>query len=147
MKRGKATVGKRGVRKVKLPPSARKYVLYVPLHALWEEYAATVMGKRGEWAEKGARVYKMDLVGAKIEVVAAKAPSLMGLAGIVIAETAQMFTIITSRDCVKQVSKAAVDFRVVVGEIGVVVHGPHFLYRAGERVVRKPNKKTTMALT
>ncbi|KAJ2684663.1 RNase P/RNase MRP complex subunit [Coemansia spiralis] len=96
---------RRALRIYEIPSEAQKYANFLPLHRLWSQYIAGVVGdKTGE--QMLGRVMRADMHGAQLSVTRAKCPNYVGVSGIVAQETKNVFRIITTDDRLLTVPKA-----------------------------------------
>jgi RNase P/RNase MRP subunit p29 len=123
-----------------VPPEERVYAAYKPLRDLWADYAAQVVGD-DDWTAIGERLVRLDLHGAIVEVTRAKDPGLIGIKGILIIETANTIIVITEKNRVVTVPKAAALITVTIAQRRYEVALPMLPYRASERSARKFKKK------
>lgn len=133
------------VGKLVIPKAEQKYALYLPLAALWRSYAArTLAGAKPDTL--GERVVRMDLHGAEIEVARSRDPSLVGVKGILVAETANTVLVATKKDRVLTLPKNVTVVRFDVGGKRVEVMLPALAFRASERSARKLKKSKISVL-
>lgn len=95
---------KRALSIYEIPPEARKYEIYKPLHRMWVGYIHEVLG--GEaflpvTATTAGKLCSADFHGAEIEVVRARCVGRVGLRGIVVKDTKFTFEIITKSNQLK----------------------------------------------
>lgn len=142
---------KRKAHRVKLSAEERKYSIYEPLCELWKQYARSLKAQGGPFA---ARVLKMDLHGAPVKVSRSKDPSLVGIQGILIAETANTVMIAVKGsqekeiengkiipDRVVTVPKNVSVIHVVFDDVQIELFMPALAFRASERSARKFKKR------
>ncbi len=120
-------------------------MLYEPLAALWKQYVARAIGD-GTHQNLGDRIVRMDLHGAPVEVVRSRDPGLVGVKGILIAETANTILVVTKKDRVLTIPKNITVIRFVVGTKIVELMLPALAFRASERSARKLKKAKTSIL-
>jgi RNase P/RNase MRP subunit p29 len=123
-----------------VPLAERVYAAYEPLRDLWADYAAQVVGD-GDWTAIGERLVRLDLHGAIVDVTRAKDPGLIGIKGILIVETANTILVITEKNRVVTVQKAAAIITITIAQRRYEVALPMLPYRASERSARKFKKK------
>lgn len=87
------------------------YETFMPLHALWCGYMRELLGTDSPTATQAQnqlhilpKLVKADFHGAVMTVVKAKCPHLVGLSGVVVKETENMFYVVTRGDKVKGTS-------------------------------------------
>lgn len=125
--------------KLVIPKEEQKYALYEPLAQLWRDYVNNAVGD-GSRQNISERIVRMDLHGAVVQVVRSKDPGLVGVRGILIAETANTILVVTKADRVITVPKSVAVIRFVVGKKLVELVLPALMFRASERSVRKLKK-------
>lgn len=79
-----------------------RYSDFTPLHKLWQQYVEELL-KLSQ--DREACILTADFHGCSLQVTQAANPVHVGLAGIVIKDTAATFTIITQSDCVRYIPK------------------------------------------
>lgn len=137
----KAAIKRARSSKVVIPHEQRQYEIYEPLAKMWQDYAKQVLGD-GNMAQAGDRMLRMDLHGASVEVSRSRDPGLVGVAGILIVETANTVLLITRRNKLVTVTKNCAFLRFTVGEKhSFELALPMIPYRASERSARKVKKK------
>lgn len=128
-----------------LPPEEAKHALYAPLRALWRTYAMRALGVDGPMTVAadvlGDRVLRLDLHGAEVAVVRARDPSLVGLCGTVVAETANTIVVVTQKDRAVTVLKAAAVVAFDIGGAEVELALPQLCVRGSERSAKKFKKR------
>jgi len=126
--------------KIVIPREEQKYDLYVPLMKLWQDYAAKLVSKESMHT-CADRILRMDLHGAPVEVIRSRDPGLVGVSGILVAETANTIIVVVKEDRAltipKNVSVISVQFR----DISVEISLPALQFRASERSARKIKKR------
>lgn len=139
-KKGRAAAGK-----VVIPKAEQKYELYVPLMQLWTDYASKLI-KDENVTNYGDRVLRMDLHGAPVHVVRSRDPGLVGIKGILVAETANTIIVVTEKDRALTVPKNVAVIRIEFGKIALEISLPALQFRASERAARKIKKRHLPAL-
>ncbi|KND05125.1 uncharacterized protein SPPG_00795 [Spizellomyces punctatus DAOM BR117] len=129
-----------------VPVEAQKYALYVPLHNLWQGYINDLFDKSSQPGIILPRMMKADYHGALLTVAKSKCPTYIGISGIVIKETENMFYIITKDDCMKIIPKRNNVFTFQVNTNLFTLYGNQFRTRAGERAAKKFKEKPTVDL-
>lgn len=152
-----------------IPKEALKYENFVPLHDLWLGYMKELYGSGGQDIKTFAqKLLKADFHGAIFTVVKSINPVLVGISGIVIQETQNIFSIITKDNKLK--SKLKTHVRIVLLQqhtdtdhlaevpkantvftmkLDVCAHtftlyGQQFICRSAERAARKFKAKPTI---
>ncbi|KAI9763032.1 MAG: hypothetical protein M4579_000095 [Chaenotheca gracillima] len=98
-----------------IPPEARKYAIYEPLHGMWLGYIREVLaGSEGGGPPAAAKMCSADFHGAKLEVVRARCVSRVGVKGIVVKDTKFTFEVITAKNELKIIPKEHAIFRFEV---------------------------------
>ena len=93
-----------GLRKISCQVNGMKYKDLLPLNQLWLNYMQQVLGPKildnipkdptdPNWENVNQQLIKADFHGAEISIVGAKCPSLIGLSGIVVQDTKNIFRI------------------------------------------------------
>lgn len=126
--------------KVQIPKEEQRYELYVPLMTLWKDYATKLLGEE-RLANYGDRILRMDLHGAPVEVVRSLDPGLVGVTGILVAETARTIIVVTKQNRALTVPKKVSVVRTRIGKASVEVSLPALQFRAAERSARKIKKR------
>jgi len=121
------------------------YDTFLPLHELWKQYINDLIMEGGPAIVK-SRLLKADFHGSIIYVSRSKCPSLIGISGIVLLETANTFKIVTKQNILKVIPKANTIFILQAGNNEVTLYGNHFCYRAADRAARKFKSKPTLEL-
>ncbi|KAI8917187.1 Rof/RNase P-like protein [Powellomyces hirtus] len=131
-----------------VPKKECKFQQFVPLHALWKGYISELFADCGSMPPQMVlpRMLKADYHGAQLSVAKAKCPTFVGLSGIVVKETENMFIIVTPKDAVKTIPKKGTVFTFVANNKIFTLYGNQFCFRAGERAARKFKDKPTVDL-
>lgn len=132
--------GRKAAGKVVIPKSEQKYEDYIPLLDLWKDYASKLL-QDDEVKNYGDRVLRMDLHGAPVEVVRSRDPGLVGLSGILVAETANTIIVITKKNRAKTVPKNVAVIRILLKNVAIEISLPALQFRASERSARKMKKR------
>ncbi|KAJ1960019.1 RNase P/RNase MRP complex subunit [Dipsacomyces acuminosporus] len=149
---------KRALKIYDIPEEARRYSLFLPLHAMWKQYIERLLGDGGN-AKQGAatdtkqqqimlgKLVKADMHGAKLSVTRAKCPNYVGITGIVAQETKNVFKIITQEDRLVVVPKLHCVFTLELPSgLQCLVYGDQFAFRASERATKKFKPKPNVDL-
>ncbi|KAI9012721.1 Rof/RNase P-like protein [Gaertneriomyces semiglobifer] len=126
-------------------PTDVKYEAFLPLHQLWKGYMNMLLADSAHGTTAMMRLLKADYHGAVFSVVRSKCPTYVGITGIVIKETENMFYIVTEQDEAKVVPKRnnVFMFETREGE-RFTLFGNQFCTRSGERVAKKFKDKPTV---
>jgi len=136
----------------KLSAENQKFELYLPLHKLWKDYIQDVLQLRPRECVSNnmknalPKLLKTDYHGCYLTVSRSKCPSYVGTSGIVIQETKNTFKIITEKDNIKMIPKAANVFTFECQGFVFTLNGNHFRFRSSERSARKFKYKATVDL-
>ncbi|KAJ2486089.1 RNase P/RNase MRP complex subunit [Coemansia sp. RSA 2050] len=138
---------RRALRIYEIPREAQKHACFVPLHRLWTQYIAGVIGdKTGE--QMLGRLMRADMHGAQLTVARAKCPNYVGVSGIVAQETKNVFRVITKDDKLATVPKAHCVFALELPSPSTrcLVYGSQFAFRPSDRASKKFKPKPTVDL-
>ncbi|GFO25407.1 ribonuclease p protein subunit p29-like [Plakobranchus ocellatus] len=130
----------------------QKYSTYIPLRRLWTSYIQDLMSvdmskvTAPVFMTLAQKMMKADLHGCPLTVRRSKCPGYVGVEGIVIQETRNMFTLICQDDKVRCIPKANSVFTTVLQNVVFTIHGNQFLVRPGERAAKKFKAKSTIDL-
>eukprot|EP00178_Gracilaria_changii_P000207 TRINITY_DN1021_c0_g1_i1.p1 TRINITY_DN1021_c0_g1~~TRINITY_DN1021_c0_g1_i1.p1 ORF type:complete len:228 (-),score=30.02 TRINITY_DN1021_c0_g1_i1:1272-1955(-) len=124
---------------VDLKGDEAKFATYKQLQTLWLSYARKVFKSSGQ--ALGDRILRMDLHGAFIRIIRSKDPSLVGISGVLVAETANTLVLVTKKDRVVTVPKNVSIAQFTVDNHTVELVLPALCFRASERSARKIKKK------
>ncbi|KAL5037133.1 hypothetical protein BDV3_006672 [Batrachochytrium dendrobatidis] len=152
-----------------LPKKDLKFEVFVPLHTLWMGYICQVIGIQNplnkatlsQQEEKPdmatdltleqsetvlAKLIKADFHGAFLTVVKSKCPSNIGISGIVIKDTENMFHLISRKNTLKAIPKQGNVFTFGVGNSLITLYGNQFRTRPADRASKKFKAKPSVAL-
>jgi ribonuclease P protein subunit POP4 len=130
-----------------IPSSLRSFELYLPLHFMWKEYFGTVVGTpKNENAETMKRWLKFDYHGCFFTVVKSRNPSLLGIKGILVKETAKTMQLITCDDKLRVIPKDSTIIGFVWKEKQILLHTQYLQHRSEDRSVRKYKAQETIDL-
>ncbi|OIR57954.1 MAG: ribonuclease P protein subunit p29 [Amphiamblys sp. WSBS2006] len=101
------------------------------LNELWTKYTETIPLSGVE-----AALRRTDFHGAVLTVMRSMCPTLVDVRGIVVAESVNMFVLLTEDDLTKRVPKKANWFCVVVGGQEHVLSGGDFRQRTAQRIAK-----------
>jgi len=142
---------KRQLRIYDIPSSETKYSNFLILNELWEKYISEIiLGENPSTGFAGPILLKADYHGAKVRVEDCRCKERIGIQGIVVKETKNLFEIVTERDRLVKIPKEKSLFRVICkggeGENGKELEwriwGDQFLLRSGERASKKFSGRT-----
>ncbi|CAG8570568.1 4309_t:CDS:2 [Funneliformis caledonium] len=128
-----------------IPKECHKYELFIPLHELWLQYIEELYGKSNPivFAQK---LLRADFHGAILTVSKSKCASYVGVTGIVIQETENMFKLITKGDSLKCIPKGHSIFTFQLRDHMYILYGDQFRYRSASRVTKKFKNKPSIDL-
>eukprot|EP01095_Lingulamoeba_sp_RSL-Kostka_P005409 TRINITY_DN16740_c0_g1_i1.p1 TRINITY_DN16740_c0_g1~~TRINITY_DN16740_c0_g1_i1.p1 ORF type:complete len:429 (+),score=111.23 TRINITY_DN16740_c0_g1_i1:38-1324(+) len=116
------------------------------LNALWISYINDILSNQHSFNLIGNILIRADLHGAIIKVIKSKTVNQIGLYGIVIQETKNVFKIITPDDKIKILPKKMSVFGLVIKDKFIQIFGNNFCYRSSERSVYKFKQQKSIAL-
>ncbi|KAJ3244262.1 RNase P/RNase MRP complex subunit [Chytriomyces hyalinus] len=126
------------------------YALFVPLHKLWLGYMSELFAGDAVDSFKSeqnlTKIVKADFHGAVFTVVDSKSKPFVGISGIMIKETENMFYIMTRENVVKGVPKINSNFTFVYSGHLFTLYGNHLKGSAADRVTKKLRYKPTVEL-
>ncbi|TPX75628.1 hypothetical protein CcCBS67573_g03112 [Chytriomyces confervae] len=126
------------------------YALFVPLHKLWLGYMSELFASDAVDSFKSeqnlTKIVKADFHGAVFTVVDSKSKPFVGISGIMIKETENMFYIMTREDIVKGVPKMNSNFTFAYSGHLFTLYGNHLKGSAADRVTKKLRYKPTVEL-
>ncbi|XP_065662933.1 ribonuclease P protein subunit p29 [Hydra vulgaris] len=102
-------------------PKCAKYIDFLPLHSLWLQYIKSNFNSVTLKADE--KLLRIDFHGAEIKVRNSKCKSYIGLKGIVVKETKNIFVIITKNDEVKRIPKSMSIFELKLNNFLVKIAG------------------------
>ncbi|XP_065087793.1 ribonuclease P protein subunit p29 [Ochlerotatus camptorhynchus] len=127
-----------------LPVDTIRYEQIVPLNRLWRGYMGRYLGKErlpdvteAQYNQLTSDILKADFHGAKISVIRAKNPSLVGIRGIVVLDTKGTFKLVSKDDKMRTIPKMDSVFQIHWNNIDVTIFGKHLNARSAERSVKK----------
>lgn len=117
----------------KMDPKITKFDVFIPLHDMWKQHMETIlMLKEGGNLKDEAGVYqkliKADYNGAMLVVASSKCPSYVGLRGIVLQETRNIFRLITPDDKIKTIPKMNTVFAFKLQDKIFQIYGNNFRF-------------------
>ena len=135
------------------------YKDFLPLHELWKQYMSDWLNS--DFSDEARpldenKLLKADFHGAVISVVRSKVPQHVGIQGILILETLNVFRIMTTGGlkcilfflCIfySAVPKKNTIFCFTIGVFTITLYGNSLIMRSEERSVRKFKTKNTIEL-
>ncbi|KAG9122262.1 hypothetical protein FRC07_001445 [Ceratobasidium sp. 392] len=147
-----------------------KYQTFLDIHTLWTGYMSELLNLQSLSSINGSldmhvashaigmqtKLVKADFHGCKLTVKASKCPTLVGVSGIVIEETANVFRVIAPDDRVRVLPKQNSIFTFLIplqpgqadtdSQIQFELYGNQFRFRADDRASRKFKSKETIEL-
>ncbi|CAB3995869.1 Ribonuclease P subunit p29 [Paramuricea clavata] len=140
---------KRGI--FKISKENQRYDLFLPLHEMWKQYINETLGNLNSsqpvnLKSVSPKLVKADYHGAIITVSKSKCPGYVGLSGILLQETKNVFKIITKQDEIKTVPKANSVFTVDIEGYLCTLYGNQLRIRSAERSSKKFKTKPTTDL-
>lgn len=132
-----------------VPRDGHVFSQYLPLHELWQQYIDDVCGPGVSVSALEQRLLKADFHGALFRVSRSRAPSFVGVTGIVVQETEKTFKLVTPDNKLRIVPKVSCEFTFRVGsseDRTATLFGQHLCHRPHERASRKFKGKSTVAL-
>ncbi|KAJ3409478.1 RNase P/RNase MRP complex subunit [Chytridiales sp. JEL 0842] len=131
-----------------IPAEARKYSLFVPLHQLWTQYMTDLLSDCLDNTEQFlSKIVKADYHGGVFTVTQAKCKNYVGISGIMVKETENVFYLMTKGDELKAVPKTKCNFAFeVLGKL-VTLFGSHLKGRAADRSAKKFKEALTAPFT
>jgi RNase P/RNase MRP subunit p29 len=121
-----------------LQASGLDYAMASELHLLWQEYIrSSVFYDNPIPTVAAARLYRADFHGAKIAVVAATNPVLIGLHGLVLQDWQHIFRIITPTGTIKSIPKQGTTLEISWSEqLTFHLYGSQFCAKPSQRCKR-----------
>ena len=123
-----------------IPKDMQKYNIYLEMHQLWKEYMDDFL------KEDANKILKAELVGSMITVVESKNPNVVGISGILIRESCNIFYIISKIDKLHKVPKLNTNFKICCKDVSITIHGSNLRYRPSYRSNKKIKLKATVEL-
>ena len=111
----------------------------VPVHKLWCEYMSQIGCKNEDLA-------RADMHGCFMTVTKTKCPTLLRKSGIVAMESLNTFTIVDENNRVHILPKRGSVFSFILDESVINLFGNNFLFRPGERIMKKIIKQKIVSL-
>ena len=125
----------------------KEFKNFIQMNELWNGYVTKVLGvDKPEYLSAESvleRLSKMDYHGALIEVTRSKTKGIIGLRGIVIQDTKNMFVLVTENDTVKMIPKYDNLFQIEVLGVKFTIVGTNICMKPELRST-KPSKPKTL---
>jgi len=123
-----------------------KYESYVPLNKMWKMYIEELIQfpkkpNHGFYHNASLKMMKADFHGCHLTVKKSRCPSYVGLNGIVIQETRNMFILVSSSNIIKHIPKAHSQFTFMLHNFVFTIHGNQFLWLPGDRAAKRYKPK------
>ncbi|CAL8131522.1 unnamed protein product [Orchesella dallaii] len=130
---------KQRLKKEKLVPKTLKFENFVKLNGMWKAYVADLLNDEVRKDEIQLKLNRIDLHGAYITVADANCKDYVGLEGIIVKETRNVFVIVTRSNTTRTVPKAenAFDISFEKPSGTLTICGNSFLTRPAERASKK----------
>lgn len=129
-----------------IPKECRRYQLFIPLHKLWLQYFEEMIAECTSNDAILNKVIKADFHGAVFTVTQSKSSNFVGISGIMVKETENIFYIITRNDELKTLPKANNIFSFAFKDNLFTLYGNHVKGRPADRVAKKIKQKNTVEL-
>lgn len=130
----------------KLSPQDKQkleYSTFEKVHELWKQYSCQVLC---EYQGKDPMaLFRMDLHGSYLKCIASKNPTLIGVEGIVVQETKNVFIIIKRTNGLITIPKKESLFEMIVGSNVYTIHGCNLLFTAQSRTKVKYKQKKSFS--
>ncbi|CAG5125641.1 unnamed protein product [Candidula unifasciata] len=127
-----------------------RYETYLPLNAMWTKYMEELLHfsslTEASLSNAAQKMMKADLHGSFLTVKRSKCPSFIGVQGIVLQETRNLFVLVTPYNSVKRIPKANSVFCVVLHNHVFTIYGNQFTVKPGERAAKKFKSKPSIDL-
>ena len=123
----------------RLEPGEVTFKELVPIHKLWCEYVSQIGCKSEDIA-------RADLHGCFLTVTKTICPPLLRKCGIVAMESLNTFTIVDEKDKVHVLPKRGSVFSFVINDSVVNIFGNNFIFRPGERIMKKISKQKLVSI-
>ena len=126
-----------------IPKEMQKFNIYIEMHELWKEYMNDFLKDEKNPLNK---ILKAELVGSLLTVVESKNPNLVGISGILIRESCNMFYIISRTDKLHKISKLNTNFTFCWKNSLFTVHGTNTRFKPSDRSNKKIKIKASIEL-
>ena len=111
----------------------------VPIHKLWCQYVSEIGSKEEDIA-------RADLHGCFMTVTKTMCPPLLRKCGIVAMESLNTFTVVDQSDKVHVLPKRGSVFSFLINDCVVNIFGNNFIFRPGERIMKKISKQKLVSI-
>lgn len=130
---------------LRLPKDGWNHEQLQPMRNMWIQYIRELFNWNRTAPEVGTTefanfvtlVNKAEYIGADIEIVRSKVPSLVGKSGTIIMETKNSLQIITPESQLKTILKDAVIFEIAIDTLKLTIFGKRMVNRPSERSIKK----------
>ena len=99
-----------------IPKEMQKFNLYLEIHELWKEYISDLLKGIENDLLISNKLVKAELVGCFITIVESKNPTIVGISGILIRESLNMFYLLSKLDKLYKIAKTNTIFTIVIGK-------------------------------
>ncbi|XP_076640747.1 ribonuclease P/MRP subunit POP4 isoform X2 [Halictus rubicundus] len=125
-----------------------KYNDLLPLNQLWLNYVQQMLGSKffvnipsnvsdPNWENINQQLIKADFHGAEISIIGSKCPSLIGLSGIVIQDTKNIFRICGQDNIIRTIPKDVVLMNIHMKNVKLELFGKDLSVKPIERTIKK----------
>ncbi|CAL1278863.1 unnamed protein product [Larinioides sclopetarius] len=122
----------------KLDPATTKFKTFIPVHELWKQYMQKMLQLRVPLPEDLSGIYqkllKADYHGCMLVVASSVCHTYIGIRGIVVQETKNVFRLITEEDKLKTVPKKGSVFCFELNGYIFKIYGDNFCFVPYERI-------------
>ncbi|XP_076277006.1 ribonuclease P/MRP subunit POP4 [Lasioglossum baleicum] len=136
-----------GLRKIGIK-NDMKYNDLLPLNRLWLNYVQQMLGSKffvnipsnstdPNWENINQQLIKADFHGAEISIIGSKCPSLIGLSGIVIQDTKNIFRICGQDNIIRTIPKDVVLMNIHMKNVKLELFGKDLTVKPVERTIKK----------
>ncbi|RHZ45291.1 hypothetical protein Glove_682g39 [Diversispora epigaea] len=128
-----------------IPEECHKYDLFIPLNELWLQYMEELHGNSSP-AVFVQKLLKADFHGALFTVSKSRCASYIGITGINIQETENMFKLITKDNKLKSIPKGHSVFTFQLKDYMFTLYGEQLRFRSATRATKKFKNKPNIDL-
>ncbi|KAF0361233.1 ribonuclease P protein subunit p29 [Gigaspora margarita] len=136
---------KRETKIYEIPNECHRYELFIPLNELWLQYIDELYGTSSP-AVFAQKLLKADFHGAILTVSRSRCASYIGVTGINIHETENVFKLITKDNVLKVIPKGHSVFTFLLRDHMFTLYGDQFRFRSAARAAKKFKNKPTIDL-